>query len=145
MHSLRDIKLALEPDPELSDGPLPGIDLRPLLQPPSFRLSICQNVGDFACSVPHLIIGNIEMRPSRSIGEIQSLELDWGDTVNDERVEWDHYDIEGTLGSGELVIRSEPQGPDSVEVLLAGELHLANGEVYDLLADYADEPEFDDF
>jgi hypothetical protein len=66
------------------------------------------------------------------IGELHSVELDWTDTANDERMEWDHYDIEGGLGAGELVLRTEAQGPDAVEVVLEGELHLPSGEVHDL-------------
>ncbi len=67
------------------------------------------------------------------IGTIESLELDWGKSTDDERVDFFWYDIAGDRGHGVVEAHSESTGPDMTEELVDGRLTMANGEVFDLV------------
>jgi hypothetical protein len=60
--------------------------------------------------------------------------MDWTATMNDERMDYFHYEVVGPTATGMAILHSEATGPDATEEIVAGVLEVG-GETYDLEGD----------
>lgn len=71
------------------------------------------------------------------VGAIQKLEVDWAKSLAEDDYDIWTYDIEGSKGSGELIVESTSEADR--EVIISARLRLLTGEEIELAFDSEDE------